>query len=498
MPAKVVLQVASGPLSGQRFEFDRHDTFIFGRSKDCHARLPKDDPLSSRHHFILEANPPDACLRDLGSLNGTLINNIKHGGRQPHESPEEGAARNYPQISLRNGDRITVGNTELTVAVELPPLCRECQAELPAEAAQAANANGNGLLCHTCQINPATQAVPDVAEVPSCDRCGKDVAAELKNGRRGEYVCHECQAAAFTEDGGLRKLLLDAARKLCGQGLPQIDGYEIGKELGRGGMGVVYKARNKKTGAVVAIKVLLAKIAVSRVARKGFLREIDALQRLRHPLIVPLLEHGEAGSAFFFVMDFCAEGTLSHLAERTGGTLPIEQAAPLMVQCLQALEHAHQQKFVHRDLKPENVLLERRGGALIAKLSDFGLAKSFEHAGFSGMTATGTAGGTFPFMPREQLTNYKYVRPVSDVWSMAATFYKILSGHFPLPFTPGCDPVRVILREDPVPLYKRAPRIPRAVCQVIDRALTMDPLKRYQSAGDFLTALQNALPKVGK
>src|SRR5688500_19595362 len=114
MPAKVILKVVSGPIEGKTFSFTSHDTFLFGRHGTCHARLPN-DPLVSRHNFILEVNPPDLRLRDLGSLNGTIVNGVKHGGRAPDERPQEAAKRHYPEVDLKNGDRITVGNTTIEV-----------------------------------------------------------------------------------------------------------------------------------------------------------------------------------------------------------------------------------------------------------------------------------------------------------------------------------------------------------------------------------------------
>ena len=111
MPAKVELEVVAGPKRGKKFCFDEHDTFVFGRMPDCHACFPDDNQVS-RHHFLLEANPPQACLRDLGSLNGTYVNGVKHGGRKKGETPEEGVQRHYPELSLKDGDRIQVGQTE--------------------------------------------------------------------------------------------------------------------------------------------------------------------------------------------------------------------------------------------------------------------------------------------------------------------------------------------------------------------------------------------------
>jgi hypothetical protein len=492
VPAKVTLEVVSGPIAGTVFPFEKHDTFLFGRHRDCHARFPK-DPLASRHHFILEVNPPDACLRDLGSLNGTYVNGVKHGGRAPDEKPAEASARRHAAVPLRHGDRVTVGNTTIVVQVQLPLACCQCGMEIPETARTEAEWMAGSHMCAACRANMMTQNRPrTVVEVLCCDRCGKDVSAEVHNGRRGEYICQACRDSLVADEGGLRKLMQEAARKFHGPEAPSIAGYEIGAELGKGGMGVVYRGRRLTDGRDVAVKVMLAKIAVDENARRMFLREIETAGRLKHPNIVTLLESNAAGSAFYFVMDLCNGGSLDGLMEKQRGKLPLAMAAPIMRQCLQGLEYAHDRKYVHRDLKPQNILLDKSGGAWTARITDFGLSKNFEMAGLSGMTATGSYGGTYCFMPREQLTDFKYVRPVSDVWSMAATFYNMLTGAFPLQFPRDRDPVEVILRDEPTPIQRREPTIPAAVAACIDHGLATDVARRFQTAGEMRVALEGA------
>src|ERR1019366_9744812 len=119
MNGKVTLTVTKGPNKGAVFEFTEHDTFIFGRLEDCHARIPDDNEVS-RHHFILEVSPPHASLRDLGSLNGTHVNGKKCGGREAGETPEQGAKRKYPIIEIRDGSTIEVGKSTIAVAIQQP------------------------------------------------------------------------------------------------------------------------------------------------------------------------------------------------------------------------------------------------------------------------------------------------------------------------------------------------------------------------------------------
>ena len=164
-----------------------------------------------------------------------------------------------------------------------------------------------------------------------------------------------------------------------------------------------------------------------------------------------------------------------------------------MLQVLRGLEHAHGMNVVHRDLKPENILLNQSSQGWIAKVSDFGLSKNFQKAGFSGMTATGSYSGTYPYMPREQLTNFKYIQPVSDIWSIGATFYKLLCGQLPREFSPGKDPMEVILHGPIVPLRERKSQIPEQVARVIDRAVAKETKDRFQTAAEMRQALARAI-----
>jgi serine/threonine protein kinase len=162
----------------------------------------------------------------------------------------------------------------------------------------------------------------------------------------------------------------------------------------------------------------------------------------------------------------------------------------LMSDVLAGLAFAHDRGFVHRDLKPDNVLLAEDG---TARIGDFGLAKSFQNAGLSGMTATGAVAGTYHFMPREQLTSFRAARPESDVWSAAATFYYLLTGELARNFDDQSDPLATILRGGVVPLRQRDPALPEELAAVLDRALTDDPALRYPTAGDFARALAQVL-----
>jgi pSer/pThr/pTyr-binding forkhead associated (FHA) protein len=427
MSASVQLRIIEGIAKGKVFTFAAHDTFFLGRHPDCQVHLP-DDACVSRHHFILEVCPPQACVRDLGSRNGTYVNGRKVGGRQEGESPEEGARRAYPEVTLMRGDRIQVGDTALEVHVT--------QAEK--------------------QAGP-----PPAAPVPSFDELNPQQLADL---------------------------LLKAAKKGKAPRL-DIPGYEIEKELGRGGFGVVFRARRLSDGVPVAIKVLLPRVAVKPIEVEKFLREMTVTAQLRHENIVKLFDQGHCEGIPWFIMEYCEGGSLWDFIRQHGGKVPLEITRPIMLDALAGLAHAHQSGIVHRDLKPQNILLD----CGVAHISDFGLAKNFQQAGLSGLSITGNYAGTPLFMPREQLINFKHLKPASDVWSVAATFYFMLTGAFPYPLTKGRDPIDVILNELVIPIGQRDKTLPRAVCQVIDLSLALKAKERYPSAVEMLQQFKQAI-----
>ncbi|MCX6972195.1 MAG: serine/threonine-protein kinase [Verrucomicrobia bacterium] len=417
----VTLSVTKGPAKGKVFTFTEHDTFLFGRMPDCHATFP-DDTQVSRHHFILEACPPKASLRDLGSLNGTYVNGKKWGGRKKDETPEEGAKHQFPVADLKDGDKITVGQTELSVMIEKGA------------------------------AHPAVQA-------------------GMKPGELSELSPDQLFAIVF---GGEKNT-----------GLLEIPGYVAEKELGRGGFGAVYQARRKKDGAQVAIKVMLSQTDATEDAVLRFKREMEVNRQLDHPYIVRFIESGSHKGAFFFVMELCDGGSLMDLFNKNRGPLTPEQLMPHALKALEGLAFAHSKGFVHRDLKPGNILIHRG----VARVADFGMSKSFQMAGLSGMSMTGNTAGTPVFMPPEQIINFKYVKPVSDVFSMGATMYYLLTGAFPFDFPEKRDPMDVILNDDVVPIRKRVPSIPKPLAAAIDRAVRKKHKDRYSNASELLAVL---------
>jgi serine/threonine protein kinase len=295
------------------------------------------------------------------------------------------------------------------------------------------------------------------------------------------------------------QLLLELLRRAA-QAEPEVEiripNYEIERKIGEGGMGAVYLVRHTKDNTHAALKVMLARIAVDTNKREEFQREMKATRALQHKYIVKFLESGAAGSIFYFLLEYCNGGCMFDLMRQRGGRVSIPEGGLLLLQALEGLAYVHAHGFVHRDLKPHNILLSGTGWQRVAKVADLGLAKNFEQAGLSGMTVTGNFAGSFPYMPREQVTDFKYFKPVSDVWAMGATFYHILTGQFPRNYRAKQDPLEMVLSGAVVPIRQRDPSIPSPIARVIDRALADEVENRYQDAGEMYQEFARALQKV--
>jgi eukaryotic-like serine/threonine-protein kinase len=261
-------------------------------------------------------------------------------------------------------------------------------------------------------------------------------------------------------------------------------------------MGSVMLARDQHTGRPVAIKTLLPEFAVSDKAMRRFMREIDVAASLKHKNIVEFIDRGTHNGVVYLITEYVDGADASKLAEEQGGRLRYEDGISIIAQALDALSFAHAQGYIHRDFKDQNILVAGRSPSLVAKLTDFGLAKSFTHSGMSGVTMAGEMAGTLAYMPPEQLRNFRDVRPQSDIYAVGMTAYSLLTGSLALNLSKNSsvnDTIRAIFEQPAVPLRQRSPQIPQPVCEVIDRALAKDPAQRWQSAGAMRNALLHSI-----
>jgi serine/threonine-protein kinase len=391
---RVSLAVTAGPNEGLAVDFDRHDRFVVGRSARTSVRFPNKDPYLSRYHFILEINPPLCRVTDLGSRNGTFVNEQR-----------------VDRADLRDGDVVRAGHTRFRVAVA------QDDTDPPAGSVE------------TLATGTIVQSGPGV------------------------------WAAGGTP------------------------GYKIVREVGRGGMGIVYEAVREADGLTVALKTFGPQTPPTRKQVDRFRREADILRQIDHPNVVRYLDSGEGDGTIWVALEFVKGTDAGHRIDRKG-PMPVAAAVRVALNVLTGLAHAHGLGFVHRDVKPSNVMLADLGGRKRGvKLTDFGLARVYEDSRLSGLTLTGDMGGTPAFMPPEQILDFRNVGPPADVYGTAATLYYLLCGKFVFDFTADqVEAFGMILEGEPVPLRDRRPEVPEGLAAVVHQCLAKDPAERLPSA----------------
>ncbi len=410
---------------------------MIGRSEDSHFCLPQ-DKYFSRHHCILEIAPPQCFLRDLGSTNGTFVNGIR-----------------VDSVYLKSGDRIQGGETVLEVEV---------------------SADQISTTPHT-PLDIGMRTSPSLITV-RCLNCGLPSETEVSRpDTKMTFLCDDCR----------EKL------KLNPQPIPN---YQMIRILGQGGMGSVMLARHLVDGRPVAIKTLLPEVAVSEQSLKRFIREIEVAASLQHPHIVSYIEHGTHNGIVYLVTEFVTGMDASKLAKERGGRLPYPEVVRIIEQTLSALEFAHQQGFVHRDIKEQNILVTGNYPSFSAKLTDFGLAKSYKQTGMSGVTMVGDVAGTIAYMPPEQVRDFKDVQPPSDIYATGMTAYSLLTGAHALDISPRAgiaETVKAIFEKPIIPIGQRTHDVPLRIASVIETAIAKQVELRWKTAGEMRDALLRAM-----
>jgi serine/threonine protein kinase len=386
---RVILTVIAGPhQKGLEFAFDKHDTFLVGRSRHAHFQLPAMDKYFSRVHFMMEVNPPQCRLIDMGSHNGTYVNGEK-----------------VLTADLKDGDEIRAGHTVLRVRVVM----------------------------HAAEIPTVTHYEPS--------------------------------------------------------GLPQVPGFQLGSELGRGAMGVTYLGRRVSDPTPLAIKVVQPSFQATAAQTADFLQAARFLTQLDHPHIVRVREVGVCPSGFYFASDHVAGDNVTQRLQRDGPT-SLKRTIRWANHFLQALQYAHAKHFIHRDIKPSNVLITEQDGKEIVKLSDYGLARVYQSAPFSGLSLTAAMLDNASFIPPEVLFSYQEVNPFADQYSAAAIVYHLLTGAQLLEIPKEVHRrFSTLLRRQSIPIRERREDVPAPLADVIHRALARTPQQRFPTIGDFRKAL---------
>jgi serine/threonine-protein kinase len=266
------------------------------------------------------------------------------------------------------------------------------------------------------------------------------------------------------------------------------DAYTIEGEIGRGGMGVVYRARDERLQRRVAIKVLPPELAFQQDIRQRFTREAQTAARLSHPHIVPIHSVGESHGLVYFVMGY-VDGESVAARIRRKGHLPVEEARRIMMETADALSAAHAYSVIHRDIKPDNILLEGTRGRVM--VTDFGIAKALSATPQATLTGIGVAIGTPAFMSPEQAAGEREIDGRSDLYSLGVVTYQMLTGSLPFnaPTVAG-----ILMKQitEPAPdLRTRRPDIPEDLANAVARCLEKDPESRWPTADALRRALES-------
>jgi pSer/pThr/pTyr-binding forkhead associated (FHA) protein len=447
MPSKITLTITQGKLSRKQYVFESRSTCIVGRNDDCNLQIAdKVDMTISRYHCLLDINPPDIRVRDLGSLNGTFVNGKKIGQRKRQQPAQEAVRLSFPEYNLQDGDEIKLGDILFKIGV---------------------------------QVEDQLNKIPDLP-VP-------------EENEQQNFLTAAKKLINLSQSGHAS--------------LQSISGYSLTKSLGKGDFAEVFAAKDIQTKKSIALKIMLPAVANQKNGIEMFLRATENIKILQHPNIVQLLDYGFVENTFFFTMEYFSGGNVWDFMQKSGWRLPIDIAVDITLQVLDGLIYAHQVEIpyiksvdgiitkgkglVHQNLKPNNIFISKINDKIVVKIGDYGLSKAFDLAGLIGQTLTGTKMGTPVFMPRQQVLNFKDELPEIDIWATAACLYNMLTGYFPRNFTG--DPWLSVLQNSPVPILQRHHGIPQKLAKVIDLALQEKPQIYFQTAAEFKQALLDCL-----
>src|SRR6266403_1084569 len=326
-------------------------------------------------------------------------------------------------------------------------ICRKCGAKIFSDAPRG--------LCTACVLETALGIVPDAVAA--------DQENEAANRRMGESARSPSPRFA---DSPFHSVPM----------LGELGDYELLEEIGRGGQGVVFRARQKSLNRTIALKVISLGQWASKAHLKRFRLEAEAAAKLEHPGIVPIHEVGERDGSCYFSMKFIEGGQLDEVAKRE--PMPIRQAAELIAKVARTVHYAHEHGILHRDIKPGNILLDAKGEP---HLTDFGLARLVESE--SSVTHTLDVLGTPSYMaPEQAVGNNTAVSSVTDIYGLGAVLYRLLTGHPPFAGGTTYETIKLVLDTEPRQPRLLNPKIDRDLSTICLKCLEKDPKRRYPSA----------------
>ncbi len=308
-----------------------------------------------------------------------------------------------------------------------------------------------------------------------CSDC-PELLTEVR--QRWQQMCIvEAELDALFPTPGLAPDARTPAPWHAGAELPRIPGYEVETLLGRGGMGLVCKARHRRLNRFVAVKMLITGTYAGPHERARFQREAEAVASLRHPNIVQIYDVGDHEGLPYFTMELLEGGSLAQTLAAT--PQPARQAAALVATLAEAMQVAHGGGIVHRDLKPANILLAADG---TPKIADFGLARHFNED--ATLSLSGARIGTPSYMAPEQVTGKaSTIGPAADIYALGALLYEMLTGRPPFRAETATETERQVIAEEPVPPARLNPKVPRDLETICLKCLHKDPERRYADAG---------------
>ena len=264
----------------------------------------------------------------------------------------------------------------------------------------------------------------------------------------------------------------------------EIAGYQILERVGRGGMGTVYRARQLSLDRIVALKVLSPSLAWDKEFIERFMQEVRAAARLVHPNIVCALDVGQEQSIYYFSMEYMAGGSIEDRIEREGRIAP-DRAVPMLLDVARGLAYAEEQGIVHRDIKPENLMLDELGAV---KIVDLGIAGQIE--GHSSFKQSEGVFGSPHYIAPEQAAGER-IDHRADLYGLGASAYRMLSGRTLFTGDSQAEIMSKHVNEEPEPLQRVAPWVPRRLCHIVMKMIEKDPDDRYASARDLIAAFED-------
>src|SRR5437899_3550732 len=348
-------------------------------------------------------------------------------------------------------------HAESRAMIRVIRVCRKCGAKIFSDAPRG--------LCTACMLETALGILPDaVAEVDSSAGSLDELSRD--NTKPTSGVKEAVRAATM---------------------LGELDDYELLEEIGRGGQGVVFRARQKSLNRTVALKVISLGQWASKAHLKRFRREAEAAAGLDHPSIVPIYEVGERDGSCYFSMKFVEGGQLDEVVRRT--PMPIRQAVELIAKIARTVHYAHEHGILHRDIKPGNILLDAKGEP---HLTDFGLARLVESE--SSVTQTLDVLGTPSYMaPEQAVGNNAAVSSATDVYGLGAVLYQLLTGHPPFAGGTTYETIKLLEDTEPRPPRLLNPKVDRDISTICLKCLEKDPKRRYSSALALVEDLEHWL-----